>query len=94
MLDAFCTLIDVDLPPPPRLVATPRAITGDMSALEARELKAQGVIEAAENPESEVTADDARREIVEQSRNAGVAAFSFDPDASPEQKRAQARAVR
>lgn len=65
-----------------------------MSALEARELKAQGVIEAAENPESEVTADDARREIVEQSRNAGVAAFSFDPDASPEQKRAQARAVR
>ncbi|KAM4054804.1 C2 domain-containing protein [Hirsutella rhossiliensis] len=64
-----------------------------MSAQEASELKARGVIEAAENPDSQVTADDARREIVEQSRNAGVAAFSFDPDTSPEQKRAQARAA-
>lgn len=69
-------------------------LSPNMSAQEVSELKARGVIEAAENPESQVTADDARREIVEQSKNAGVAAFSFDPDASPQQKRAQARAVR
>jgi hypothetical protein len=64
-----------------------------MSAKEAQELKQQGVIEAAENPETTVTADDAQKEIVKQSQNAGVPAFQFDPDATPEQKRAQARAV-
>ncbi|KND94987.1 Uncharacterized protein PYUK71.03c [Tolypocladium ophioglossoides CBS 100239] len=64
-----------------------------MSAKEAHELKAQGAIEAAENPESQVTADDAQKEMVEQSRNAGIPAFTFDPDATPEQKRAQAQAA-
>ncbi|PHH68181.1 hypothetical protein CDD82_752 [Ophiocordyceps australis] len=64
-----------------------------MSSHETNELKAQGVIEAADNPQSQVTADDAQRELVQQSRNAGVAAFSFDPDASPEQKRSQAQAA-
>lgn len=59
----------------------------------ARELKTQGVIDAADDPNSNVTADDAQREIVEQSKNAGVAAFTFDPDASVEQKRQQARDV-
>lgn len=64
------------------------------TAKEANELKQQGAVEAAANPESSVTADDAQKEIVEASRNAGVAAFTFDPDASPEQKKAQAKAVR
>ncbi|KAK2592889.1 Tricalbin-2 [Conoideocrella luteorostrata] len=64
-----------------------------MSATQANELKQQGAIEAAQNPESSVTADDAQREMVEQSKNAGVPAFTFDPDASPEQKRAQAQAA-
>ncbi|PNY28037.1 Uncharacterized protein TCAP_02038 [Tolypocladium capitatum] len=64
-----------------------------MSAKEARELKVQGAIEAAENPESHVTADDAQKEMVEQSRNAGIPAFSFDPDATPAQKLAQAQAA-
>lgn len=64
-----------------------------MSATEARELKAQGAIEAADNPESQVTADDAQKEIVAESKDAGIPAFSFDPDATPEQKRAQAQAV-
>ncbi|KAF4464668.1 hypothetical protein FALBO_8500 [Fusarium albosuccineum] len=63
------------------------------TAKEASELKQQGAVEAAANPESSVTADDAQREIVEASRNAGVAAFTFDPDASPEQKKAQAKAA-
>lgn len=65
-----------------------------MSSRDAAELKAEGAIEAAQNTESQVTADDAQREMVEQSKNAGVPAFSFNPDASPEEKRAQAKAVR
>lgn len=62
-------------------------------ASEARELKVDGAFAAAQDPESQITADDAQREMVEESRNAGVAAYSFDPDASPEEKRAQAQAV-
>lgn len=57
----------------------------------ASELKQQGAIEAAQNPESSVSADDAQKKMLEESKAAGVAAFTFDPDASPEQKRAQAR---
>lgn len=57
------------------------------------ELKTQGVIEAARDPESNVTAEDAKRKIVEESKKAGVAAFTFNPDASPEEKAAQARDV-
>ncbi|PKS06382.1 hypothetical protein jhhlp_007130 [Lomentospora prolificans] len=38
-------------------------------------------------------ADQAQRRMVEEARNAGVPAFTFDPDASPEQKRAQTRAA-
>ncbi|POR39621.1 Uncharacterized protein PYUK71.03c [Tolypocladium paradoxum] len=64
-----------------------------MSATAARELKAQEAIEAAQNPESQVTADDAEKVIVEQSKNAGIPAFSFDPGATLEQKRAQAQAA-
>ena len=60
---------------------------------EAAELKAQGVVEAAQDPNSSVTAEDAQKKIVQESKKAGVAAFEFDPDATPEQKAAQARAV-
>ncbi|KAH7364213.1 C2 domain-containing protein [Rhexocercosporidium sp. MPI-PUGE-AT-0058] len=58
----------------------------------AAELKTQGVVEAAQDPNSSVTAEDAEQRIVAESKKAGVAAFSFDPDATPEQKAAQARA--
>ncbi|KAI1106687.1 tricalbin [Jackrogersella minutella] len=60
---------------------------------DASELKQQGAIEAARDPESSVTSNDAQRKLVEESKNAGVAAFTFDPDASPEEKRAQAKAA-
>lgn len=60
---------------------------------EATELKQQGAIEAARDPESSVTADDAKRKVVEESKKAGVAAFTFNPDASPEEKAAQVREV-
>ncbi|CZT42727.1 probable transmembrane protein [Rhynchosporium secalis] len=58
----------------------------------AAELRSQGVLEAARDPDSSVTAEDAQQSIVAESKKAGVAAFSFDPDATPEQKAAQARA--
>lgn len=59
----------------------------------ALELKQQGAIEAAQDPNSSVTSDDAQKKMVEESKNAGVAAYSFDPDASPEEKKRQIRAV-
>lgn len=58
-----------------------------------REIKTQAAMQAAADPESTITADDAQKTIVEESKNAGIAAFTFDPDASPEEKRAQAQAV-
>ncbi|KAI0175987.1 tricalbin [Hypoxylon sp. FL1284] len=63
------------------------------TAQEASELKQQGALEASRDPDTSVTSDDAQRKLVEESKNAGVAAFTFDPDASPEEKRAQAKAA-
>lgn len=57
------------------------------------ELKQQGAVEAAQDPNSSVTAADVERKIVTEGQKAGVPAFHFDPDASPEEKAAQARAV-
>jgi hypothetical protein len=57
------------------------------------ELKQQGAIEAAQDPNSSVTAADVHAKIELESKRAGVQAFSFDPDASPEEKAAQARSV-
>lgn len=57
------------------------------------ELKSQGAAEAARDPNSSVTADDAQRVMVDESKKAGAPALTFDPNASPEEKQAQARAV-
>jgi hypothetical protein len=59
----------------------------------ANELKQQGAIEAAQDPNSNVTAEDAEKAMIEETKKAGGAAFQFDPDATPEEKAAQARAV-
>lgn len=64
------------------------------SEREVNELKSQGAIEAAQDPNSSVTGDDATRVILEESKKAGSAALTFDPNASPEEKAAQARSVR
>ncbi|CAO2649745.1 Nn.00g010370.m01.CDS01 [Neocucurbitaria sp. VM-36] len=63
-------------------------------ATEARasELKQQGALDAAKDAHSPVTAQQAEETVVDQARAGGSAAFQFDPDASPEEKRAQARA--
>ncbi|KAB5580164.1 C2 domain-containing protein [Coniochaeta sp. 2T2.1] len=59
----------------------------------AGELKTQGVIEAAEDPNSSATSMDAQKKIVEESKNAGIQAFAFDPNATAEQKKAQVQAA-
>jgi hypothetical protein len=69
-------------------------LSGMATASRASELKQQGALEAAQDPNSSVTAQAAERTVVEEAKKAGSAAFEFNPDASPEEKRAQARAVR
>ena len=66
-----------------------------MSNLTSRagELKSQGAAEAARDPNSIVTAEDAEQLMTDESKKAGVAAFQFDPNASPETKAAEARSV-
>jgi len=53
------------------------------------ELKAQGAVEAAQDPNSSVSSHDAEKVIHDEARAGGSAAFSFNPDASPEEKAAQ-----
>jgi hypothetical protein len=48
------------------------------AASQAGELKAQGVVEAAQDPNSSVTSADAQRKIVAESQKAGVAVRSTD----------------
>jgi hypothetical protein len=57
------------------------------------EWKTQGAAEAARDTNSNVSARDAEQAIVEESIKAGVVAYQFDPNASPEEKAAQARSV-
>ena len=66
-----------------------------MSNLNSRagELKSQGAAMAAQNPDNKVTAEDAEEIMTDESKKAGVPAFRFNPDASPEEKAAQARSV-
>lgn len=66
-----------------------------MSHLHSRaaELKSQGATEAAQDPNNKVSAEDAEKIMTEESKKAGVAAYRFDPYASPEDKAAQVRSV-
>ena len=57
------------------------------------ELKSQGAAEAAQDPDSKVSAQDAERTMVNETLKAGGAAYQFDPNASPEEKAAQAQSV-
>ncbi len=56
------------------------------------ELKMQGVIDAARDPKSNVTAADAEKAIVDQAHAAGSPAYRFDPNSTPAEKAAQAKA--
>lgn len=65
-----------------------------MSNLSSRagELKAQGAAQASRD--GSATPQEAERTMADESKKAGIAAFQFDPDASPEDKAAQTRSVR
>ena len=64
-----------------------------MASREKNELKQEGAIEAAQDPNNKVTSGDAQNVLVDETKKAGGQAFQFDPNASPEEKAAQARAV-
>ena len=59
----------------------------------AAELKAQGALEASRDPNSGVDARAAEETMMNQAKAGGAQAFEFDPDATPEQKKAQMQAV-
>ena len=65
-----------------------------MASSREHELKQQGAIEAAMDPNSKVTAQAAENTLHEEAKKGGSAAYQFDPNATTEEKRAQARAVR
>ena len=60
----------------------------------AAELKSQGALEASRDPNSSVDARAAEETVMNQAKAAGAPTFEFDPDASPEDKKAQMKAVR
>lgn len=64
-----------------------------MLASWAGELKQQGALEAARDPSSRVTAAEAEHVMIEESKRAGSVALEFNPNASPEEKAAQAASV-
>lgn len=57
------------------------------------ELKTQGALEASRDPNSGVDARAAEDTMMNEAKAAGAASFEFDPDATPEQKKAQMKAV-
>ena len=60
----------------------------------APEQKQEAIIQDAQNPNSKTTSEEAQQALINETKAAGGAAFQFDPDATPEEKAAQARAVR
>lgn len=55
----------------------------------ASELKQQGALEASRDPNSNVDAAAAEDTMRQEAKAAGATAFSFDPDATAEEKAAQ-----
>lgn len=78
----------------------PEHNTGDMASADAEktEMKIEGAVEAAQDlyqdPQSHVNPDTVEEKVVEDARNAGVAAYQFDPNASPQDKANAAKGVR
>ncbi|RMD43016.1 hypothetical protein DV735_g2151, partial [Chaetothyriales sp. CBS 134920] len=90
------------------LLATLQAVKGELEleqqyyrcqlpatspAMASTELKQQAVVAAAQDPNSNVTSEDVQRAVLEESKKAGAVALSFDPNATPEEKAKQAKAV-
>lgn len=67
------------------------------AAAEKTELKTEGIVDAAtelaKDPQSKVNPDVVEEAMVKEVQEANVPAFQFDPNASPEDKAAAAKAV-
>lgn len=61
------------------------------TAIQEAELKQQGAFEASRDPTNPVSAADAELKALTESKKAGVAAYAFDPNATSEEKAAQAK---
>ena len=61
------------------------------------EMKMEGTIEAAQelhqDPQSHVNPETIEQKVVDDAKEAGAAAYQFDPDASPEDKANAAKGV-
>lgn len=57
------------------------------------EQKQQDVINAALDPDSNLTPENVEEKLVEESKKAGTVAYQFDPDASVEKKSEQVASV-
>ncbi|TPX21172.1 hypothetical protein DIZ76_015126 [Coccidioides immitis] len=55
------------------------------------DLKQEEVVQAAQDPQSNIPPETAERILVEKSRKAGSVAYQFDPNATPEQKDEQVK---
>lgn len=64
-----------------------------MQRNEISEIKQQAIIEKAQDPNSNVTAEDAKKTIDDETKKAGGAVFNLDPNASKEERAAQLNAV-
>ncbi|KFY52897.1 hypothetical protein V496_08078 [Pseudogymnoascus sp. VKM F-4515 (FW-2607)] len=60
------------------------------TAAQEAEIKQQGAFEASRDPTNPVSAEDAELKAITESKKAGVQAYSFDPNATAEEKAAQA----
>lgn len=67
------------------------------AAAEQTEMKAQATIETAtelsQDPQSKVNPEKVEEKLVQQTKEAGGAAYQFDPNASPEAKAAATQSV-
>lgn len=59
---------------------------------QAAELKQQGALEAARDPNNPVSSEAAQKTIVEEAKKSGALGFHFNPNATPAEKAAQAAA--
>ena len=59
----------------------------------ASELKQQGAVQAAQDPNSKVQAEDAEKTLVDEAHKSGAAAYHFDPNTTAAEKAAAAKAV-
>jgi hypothetical protein len=64
-----------------------------MNSQPGTELNHQGAVDAARDPQISIEVEDTERKLIQETKKAGLQAYQFDPNASPEAKAAQVRSV-